>query len=94
MFLSKQADFAAHHMVVDHAAMAMPEGMPCHPPATPMPGCGKDCPLMAMCATQLLCSPQGTGPAIPLGLAGILLPRIEARLASLNQSPPQRPPKI
>jgi hypothetical protein len=39
--------------IIDDAAMSMPEDMACCPKQTPIPDCGKDCPLMAICATQL-----------------------------------------
>ena len=38
--------------IIDDAAMSMPEGMACCPKQTPIPDCGKDCPLMAICATH------------------------------------------
>ena len=81
----------------DHAAMAMPEGMlpedmPCCPKKAPIPNCDKDCPLMAMCATQLLCNAAQGLLVVPLGLAGFLLPGNEFHVAGLSQAPPPRPP--
>ena len=79
--------------IIDDAAMSMPEGMACCPKQTPIPDCGKDCPLMAICATQLLCNAeQGSGLVIPLGFAGLFLPSNDSRLAELSQAPPPRPP--
>ena len=79
--------------MVDDGATGMPEDMPCCPKKAPIPDCGKTCPLMAICATQLLCNAvQGLGLAIPLGLAGFVFPANDSHLAGLSQAPPPRPP--
>jgi hypothetical protein len=82
---------ASDQAMVDEAAM--PEDMPCCPKESPIPDCDRDCPLMAMCATQFLCNAvQGLGLAIPLGPAGIFFPRNDSHVAGLSQAPPPRPP--
>src|SRR6516165_10485802 len=74
--------------MVDDTAMGMPEDMACCPKQAPVPDCGKDCPLMAICATQFLCNAeQGSGLVIPLGFAGLFLPSNDSRLAELSQAP-------
>jgi hypothetical protein len=81
--------------MVDHAAMAMPEDMPCCPTKAPIPDCGKDCLFMAMCATQFFCTAvSGAGLVLPLGLASVYFPGNDTDLAGLSQAPPPRPPKI
>src|SRR5262245_46323945 len=79
--------------VVGDETMAMPEGMPCCPKKAPVPGCDRDCPLMAICATQFLCNAvQGLGLVIPLRLADLLFPGNDSALVGLSQAPPPRPP--
>jgi hypothetical protein len=79
--------------IADDAAMAMPEDMPCCPKKAPNPDCGRDCPLMAICATQLLCNAvQGLTLVIPLSLADLCFPGNDTRVAGLSQAPPPRPP--
>jgi hypothetical protein len=80
-----------HTAMVDDAAMGMPEDMPCCPRKAPISDCGKDCPLMAICATQLLCNVV-QGLVIPLGLAGLCVPESDPHVAGLSQAPPPRPP--
>ncbi|HEY4736317.1 MAG TPA: hypothetical protein VIH63_02870 [Xanthobacteraceae bacterium] len=91
------ASMAIAGHAADHAAMAMPEGMlpedmPCCPKKVPIPNCDRDCPLMAMCATQSLCNAAQGLLVVPLGLAGFLLPGNEFHVAGLSQAPPPRPP--
>jgi hypothetical protein len=82
-----------HTAMVDDAAMGMPEDMPCCPRKAPIPDCGKDCPLMAICATQFLCSAiQGSGLRIPIGLAELFFPSDDSYVAGLSHAPPPRPP--
>jgi hypothetical protein len=79
----------------DQASMAMPADMPCCPDEVPMPGCGKDCPFMAICAAQMLSIiPEGSGLPARLALASIVVPADDAGLSGLTQRPPPRPPKI
>jgi hypothetical protein len=79
--------------MVDDSAMGMSQDMPCCPKKAPTPDCSKDCPLMAICATQLPCNAvQGLGLLIPLKLAGLLFPGNESDVAGVSQSPPLRPP--
>jgi hypothetical protein len=81
--------------MVDEAATAMPEDMPCCPKKSPIPDCGRDCLFMAMCAMQLLCNAvQAEGLAIPLGEASVFSPGNDTDVAGLRQGPPPRPPKI
>jgi hypothetical protein len=68
--------------------------MPCCPDQAPMPGCGKDCPFMAVCTAQFLYMSQGAVLALPLALASIVVPGNDAGLSGLTQRPPPRPPKI
>jgi hypothetical protein len=90
-----QAAATSDQSMVDHAAMAMPEDMPCCPKKAPIPDCGKDCLFMAMCATQLLCNAvQESGLVMPLALASIFFPGNDTDVAGLSQGPPPRPPKI
>jgi hypothetical protein len=85
---------ASDQAMVDEAAMAMPEDMPCCPKKSPIPDCGRDCLFMAMCAMQFLCAASGAGLIIPLGLASVILPGNDTDAAGLSQGPPPRPPKI
>ena len=86
---------ASDQAMVDEAAMAMPEDMPCCPTKAPIPDCGKDCLFMAMCATQFLANAvQGVGLVIPLGLASVFFPGNDTDVAGLSQGPPPRPPKV
>jgi hypothetical protein len=79
----------------DDASMAMPADMPCCPDQAPMPGCGKDCPFMAVCSAPSVCdTPRGMVLAVPPVLAGLVDPGHDAGLNGLNQRPPPRPPKI
>ena len=78
-----------------HAAMVMPADMPCCPDQVPMPDCAKDCPFMAMCAAQFVCSvPHGAGLVVALAFASIVVPGNDTDVAGLSQGPPPRPPKI
>ena len=86
---------ASDQAMVDEAAMAMPEDMPCCPKKSPIPDCGRDCLFMAMCAMQFLCNAvQPSGLVIPLGMASIFPPCNDTDVAGLSQGPPPRPPKI
>jgi hypothetical protein len=80
--------------MADHAAMTMPDDMPCCPKKAPIPECGKDCLCMAMCATQLLCNGVwGMSLVLPLGLASVFFPGNDMDVAGLSEAPPPRPPK-
>jgi hypothetical protein len=86
---------ASDQAVVDEAAMAMPEGMPCCPKKSPIPDCDRDCLLMAMCAMQFLCNAvQTAGLVIPLGMTSVFSPGNDTDVAGLSQGPPPKPPKI
>jgi len=86
---------ASGQAMVDEAAMAMPEDMPCCPKKSPIPDCGRDCLFMAMCAMQFLCNAvQAAGLVIPLGMASVFSPGNDTDVAGLSQGPPPRPPKI
>jgi hypothetical protein len=86
---------ASDQAMVDEAAMAMPEGMPCCPKKSPIPDCDRDCLLMAMCAMQFLCNAvQTAGLVIPLGMTSVVSPGNDTDVAGLSQGPPPRPPKI
>ena len=90
-----QASAASDEPMVDDAALAMPEDMPCCPTKAPVPDCGKDCLFMAMCATQFLSDAvQGVGLVLPLGRASVFFPGNDRDVAGLSQAPPPRPPKI
>ena len=79
--------------MADH--MAMPADMPCCPDQVPMPDCGKDCPFMAVCATQFLSTmPQGTGFLIPPTHASLVVASNDVGPGGLKQRPPPRPPKL
>jgi hypothetical protein len=81
--------------IADETPMAMPADMPCCPDQAPMPDCGKDCPFMALCATQFVSTmPHGTGLVLPPALASLVVPGNDAGLSGLTQRPPPRPPKI
>jgi hypothetical protein len=81
--------------IADETAMAMPADMPCCPDQAPMPGCGKDCPFMALCATQFLSMmPQGTALVMPPTRASLIMASNDAGLSGLKQRPPPRPPKL
>jgi hypothetical protein len=86
---------ASDQAMVDEAAMAMPEDMPCCPTKAPIPDCSKDCVFMAVCAMQFLCNAvQTAGLVIPLGMASVFSPGNDTDVAGLSQGPPPRPPKI
>jgi hypothetical protein len=86
---------ASDQVMVDEAAMAMPEDMPCCPKKSSIPDCGRDCLFMAMCAMQFLCNTvQTAGLVIPLGMASVFSPGNDTDVAGLSQGPPPRPPKI
>jgi hypothetical protein len=86
---------ASDQAMVDEAAMAMPEDMPCCPAKAPIPDCGRDCPFLAMCAMQFLCNAvQAAGLVVPLGMASVFLPGNDSDVAGLSQGPPPRPPRI
>jgi hypothetical protein len=81
--------------VADQTAMSMPEGMPCCPDQAPMPDCAKDCPFMALCATQFLSTmPPGTGFVMPPTRASVVVASNDLGLSGLKQRPPPRPPKL
>ena len=83
-----QGDMAAH------GALDMGD-MPCCPDQMPMPDCGKDCPFMAVCATQFLSTmPQGTGFLIPPTRASLVVAGNDVVPSGLTQRPPPRPPKL
>jgi len=85
---------ASDQAMVDEAAIAMPEDMPCCPKKSPIPDCGRDC-VMMMCVTQFLCNAvQAASLVIPLGLASVFFPGNDTDVAGLSQGPPPRPPKI
>jgi hypothetical protein len=85
---------AAHGGVAAHATMDMAD-MPCCPDEPPMPGCGKDCPWMAVCSTLSLYDvPRGALLVRPVALASVVAPPNEAAPSGLTQRPPPRPPKI
>jgi len=85
---------ASDQAMVDEAAIAMPEDMPCCPKKSPIPDCGRDC-VMMMCVTQFLCNAvQAASLVIPLGLASVFFPCNDTDVAGLSQGPPPRPPKI
>ena len=82
-----------HTAMVDDPVMGMPQGMPCCPSKAPIPDCDRDCPLMAICATQFFCNAiQGSGLQIPIGLAGLFFPSDDSYVAGLSHAPPPRPP--
>jgi hypothetical protein len=74
--------------------MAMPDGMPCCPDKRPVPDCGKDCPLMALCGATLLQFVTPTTLIVPVTLVSIVFPSDYSALASLARAPPRKPPKI
>jgi hypothetical protein len=79
--------------VIGDAMLAMPEDMPCCPKQAPVSDCGKDCPFAAICGTPFFCNPaQQPALVMPVEVAGLLVPRNDARLAGLSQGPPPRPP--
>ena len=80
-----------HGAMHAHAGMAMPALMPCCPDKAP--GCGKDCPMMALCSVGALQAPHGLALLVPLAVASILVPPSESDRSGLSQAPPPRPPK-
>ena len=83
-----QGDIAAH------GAMDM-GNMSCCPDQVPMPDCGKDCPFMAVCATQFLSAmPQATGFLIPPRRASLVVADNDVVPSGLTQRPPPKPPKL
>jgi hypothetical protein len=88
-----QATMGGHAEMVDHAAMAMPDGTPCCPHEQKKPDCGKDCPLMAMCVAPLHSTLPGYVFSAPVMHGDIVALRDDRSLDSLSQAPPPRPPK-
>lgn len=83
---------AAHAMT--SSDVGMPADMPCCPDQVPVPDCGKDCPVMAMClASMVLNLPSSFRLAVPVMAAGLVLPGNDQDLSSLGHGPPPRPPK-
>ena len=76
-------------LAADAGAMA---GMPCCPEEPPK-DCGKTCPLMALCATQLLAGPGWSATALPSSIAEILMAD-EPPLTGLDALPGRKPPRL
>jgi hypothetical protein len=68
--------------------------MPCCPDKIPVPDCGKDCPLMALCGAALLQFVPQMALIVPGTLIGIVFPGDYSALASVARAPPRKPPKI
>ena len=83
---------------VDRAAMTdMADDMPCCPDEGPaIPDCGKSCPLMMICLAKCLQNiPTAASTlAVPVIMAGVLLPSNDALGAGLLYPPPARPPRL
>src|SRR4051812_22417672 len=77
-----------HGDMAAHLAMDVAD-MPCCPDQTPMPGCGKDCLLMAGCsALSLYDMPRGAPLVWPVALASVVAPPNEPAPSGLTQRPP------
>ena len=80
--------------MVDDTAMGMPEDMACCPKQAPVPDCGKDCPLMALCVTAPIHFVSQTGLTVPLTFVTVAFPGAHPDLVSIAQAPPRKPPKL
>ena len=79
--------------MVDHAAMSMPEGMPCCPDEAPTSDCGKHC-LMVMCAaTAVPMLPAAAGLSLPQSHLEKVMAVGDITLSGLSQRPPPKPPR-
>lgn len=76
------------------AAMAMAGDMPCCPEQAPVQDCAKDCPLMALCATQLMHASLGVAFDISMIVLSRPAPASDAPLAGLGNHPPPKPPRF
>jgi hypothetical protein len=97
MSMDMQSGMSSHVMVddgmADHAATAMPEGMPCCPEQTPMPDCGKHC-LMVLCAATVVpMLPSQAWLPIPASLSAEVIPARDPPLSGISQPPPPKPPR-
>src|SRR5579863_1709357 len=72
----------------DAVAATMPDDMPCCPGKATFPDCGKDCPLMAMCAATSLQFVAQTTLIVPVTLVSIVFPGEHSDPASVAHAPP------
>jgi hypothetical protein len=95
MGVNAGAVMSDHEAMAQDAAMAMPGGMPCCPEKAPVPDCGKDCPLMALCMANFVPTlpTAANGQFVVFKLASVVMPRNDPAVGSLSQAPPHRPPK-
>jgi hypothetical protein len=68
------------------------EEMPCCPDK--LPDCGKDCPLMALCAAAPLYLVSPSSLIVPLTFVNIAFSGDHPDLVSVAYAPPRKPPKI
>jgi len=74
------------------AQATMAETMPCCPDQ-PAQDCTKQCPLMALCATQLLAGAVLVADSASMILLARLMPASDPPLAGLGAHPPPKPPR-
>ena len=78
----------------ESAPVEMAEGMPCCPDQPAKPDCAKNCPFMAVCSGTAFPTTSGAAtPLAPIALLAVIAPTNDAKLSSLSQGPPPRPPK-
>jgi len=70
------------------------DDMPCCPDVPPASECAKHCPLMALCATQLLAGSTAVALVISMTLLPRPAPLSDAPLQGLGDHPPAKPPRL
>ena len=89
---------AAAGQALAQATMAggatMAGDMPCCPEQAPVQDCAKHCPLMALCATQLMHTSLGVAINLSMTLLARPAPTSDALLAGLGDHPPPKPPRF
>jgi hypothetical protein len=75
------------------AAAPIAADMPCCPEQAPTPDCAKSCPLMALCATQLIGGTTMVASKVSMIVVARLAPASDRPLAGLNIHPPPKPPR-
>jgi hypothetical protein len=90
--MAMHADMAMSDMAMS-SEMAMPSDMECCPKKTShVPGCGMDCPFMALCMGVGLQSDRVASLYVPSALVSTMIPANQRDLDGLAQAPPIRPP--
>jgi hypothetical protein len=90
--IAAEVDMGDQMTMATAAAASMPADMPCCPDEIPVPDCANDCPLTAICMSNMLQTTSESSLDLPLRFVGVTLPGSDAGLAGLRHGPPPRPP--